>query len=457
MENFNVSAFIADRKVGRGQWMVVLWCVGVLLAEGYDLFCIGYVAPAIIHEWGFSPGAFGTVFSASIFGLLVGNLGVGPLADRLGRRVVTASGVIGFGLLTLAATVAGTLPMLIGLRFLAGIGLGAAAPGALALSAEFLPLRRRSLAISLTILAMSVGSLFAALIAVTLAGPLGWRIVFYVGAGWPVAMGLAMLRYMPESVRLLSLRPGHDRQIAASLALVFRGERFDPARRYVVTERDTKGFPVWHLFTEGRAPSTVLLWSAFLLSQMSGIFMAMYQTIVIHEVGIPAGIAALISSMLSVGGILGGLVFIPLVARFGPAAMGCQFLFAGAMIACIGAFGTSTASFMLITFLAGAGVIGGQVGNVALAGMFYPTGVRSTGVGWALGAGRCGAIIGPLIGGALLAQHVPVPTLFLFAGLPATCAGLAYFLMARLPRLDRVAEAGMPTPEANMNVQEATP
>jgi AAHS family 4-hydroxybenzoate transporter-like MFS transporter len=437
---FNVSAFITNRAVGWGQWSVVLWCVGVLLAEGYDLFCIGYVAPAIIREWGFSSSSFGMVFSASIFGLLIGNLTVGPLADRFGRRITTACGVIGFGLLTLAATAAGTLQMLVVLRFLAGIGLGAAAPGALALSAEFLPLRRRSLAISLTILAMSVGSLMAAAVAVTLAGPLGWRIVFYFGAVWPVVMGLAMLRLMPESVRLLSLRPGNDRRIAASLARVFPGADFDPARRYYVTEQEPKGFPVWHLFTEGRARSTGLLWAAFLLSQMSGIFMAMYQTIAIHEVGVPPGIAALISSMLSVGGIVGGLAFIPLVARFGPLATGCQFVFAGLMIAGIGALGTSTASFMVMTFLAGAGVIGGQVGNVALAGMFYPTGIRSTGVGWALGAGRCGAIIGPLLGGLLLGRHVPVPVLFAFAGVPAFCAGMAYFVMSRLPRLDRVPE-----------------
>jgi MFS transporter, AAHS family, 4-hydroxybenzoate transporter len=332
------------------------------------------------------------------------------------------------------------LPNLMVLRFLAGIGLGAAAPGALALSGEFLPLRRRSLAISLTILAMSVGALLAGGVAVTLAGQLGWRIVFYVGAVWPVAMGLAMLRWLPESVRLLSLRPGQDARIARALAQVFPGTGFDPYARYYVTELHPKGFPVRHLFTEGRASATGLLWAAFLLSQMSGIFMAMYQTIAIHSIGIPAGTAVLISSMLSVGGILGGLVFIPMVARFGPMAMGFQFIFAGLAIAAVGALGVDTASFMALTFLAGCGVIGGQVGNVALAGMFYPTGVRSTGVGWALGAGRCGAIIGPLIGGLMLGHNVSIPALFAFAGLPAFCAGIAYFLMARLPRLDQVPE-----------------
>ena len=428
----DVVEFIDQQPVGGFQLKLLLICAAVLFLDGFDTQAIGYVAPALAKEWGLTKAALGPVFSAGLFGLMIGALLFGPLADRIGRRKIIIFSTLAFGIGTFATAFIQDVNSLLAIRFLTGLGLGGAMPNAIAMTSEFNPRRRRATMVMIMFCGFSVGAALGGLIAAALIPQFGWRSVFVVGGVAPLLLVPILAWQLPESVRFLVLTGRAPRRVAELLGWIGPMASFPPGTRFVVHEPELTGIPVLHLFRGGRTLVTLLLWVVFFMSLLDLYFLSNWLPTVLNDLGASVSAAALIGSMLQVGGIVGTFALGSIIDRFSFRALALVYFVAVFAVGAIGHVGYSAILVTLAIFAAGFCIVGGQIAANALAAAFYPTAVRATGVGWALGIGRVGSIIGPLVGGALLSMKWSAAEVFMTAAGAALCAALAAFSLSRL-------------------------
>jgi len=428
----DVAAFIDAQPVGRFQIRLLLACAAVLFLDGLDTQAIGYVAPAVAREWGLSKVALGPVFSAGLFGLMIGALSFGPLADRLGRKKIIILSTVAFGIGALATAFVQDVAVLIVIRFFTGLGLGGAMPNAVALTSEFNPHRRRATMVMIMFCGFSIGAALGGLLAAALIPQYGWRSVFVAGGAAPLLLAPILALRLPESVRFLALTGRANTQVAQLLAVVYPHAPISAAARFVVDEPKLSGMPVKHLFKGGRTLATLLLWVVFFMSLLDLYFLSNWLPTVLNDLGASVSSAAVIGSMLQVGGVVGTFALGSVIDRFSFRALALVYFIAVFAVGAIGQLGHSAALVTSAIFAAGFCIVGGQIAANALAANFYPTSVRATGVGWALGIGRVGSIIGPLIGGALMTAKWSTGELFMTAASAALCAALAAFALSRV-------------------------
>jgi MFS transporter, AAHS family, 4-hydroxybenzoate transporter len=436
----DVAAFIDTQPVGAFQVKLLLMCATVLFLDGFDTTAIGYVAPALAKDLGLSRGMLGPVFSAGLFGLMIGALLFGPLADRVGRKRIIIFSTLAFGLGALATAFVRDVNTLLAIRFLTGLGLGGAMPNAIAMTSEFNPRRRRSTMVMVMFVGFSIGAALGGLLAAALIPQFGWRSVFVVGGVAPLLLAPILALKLPESVRFLALTGRANEQVAELLGFVSRKTVFDAATRFVVHEPGLAGVPVLHLFKSGRAFPTLLLWVVFFMSLLDLYLLSNWLPTVLNDLGASVSTAALVGSMLQVGGVVGTLALGSIIDRFSFRALALVYFIAVFAVAAIGQLGHSIAFVTVAIFAAGFCIVGGQIAANALAAGFYPTSIRATGVGWALGIGRAGSIVGPLVAGATLEMRLfglglGTSSIFMLAAGAALCAALAAFSLSRLAGL----------------------
>ena len=428
----DVAGFIDRQPVGGFQIRLLLSCAAVLFIDGFDTQAIGYVAPALAKEWGLTKGALGPVFSAGLFGLMIGALVFGPLADRIGRKKIIIFSTLAFGIGTLITAFVQDVGMLLAIRFLTGLGLGGAMPNAIAMTSEFSPHRRRATMVMIMFCGFSVGAALGGFLAAAMIPQFGWRSVFVVGGLAPLLLAPILALRLPESVRFLALTGRAHERVAQLLGFISPEVAFAPATRFVVHEPELAGIPVLHLFKAGRTPVTLLLWVVFFMSLLDLYFLSNWLPTVLNDLGASVSEAVAIGSMLQVGGVVGTLALGSIIDRFSFRALALVYFIAVFAVGAIGQLGHSVVFVTMAIFAAGFCIVGGQIAANALAATFYPTSVRATGVGWALGVGRVGSIVGPLVGGALLTMKWSAGEVFMAAAVAALCAALAAFSLSRL-------------------------
>jgi MFS transporter, AAHS family, 4-hydroxybenzoate transporter len=428
----DVVDFIDAQPIGRFQIRLLLTCAAVLFLDGFDTQAIGYVAPAVAKEWSLTKGALGPVFSAGLFGLMIGALVFGPLADRIGRKKIIIFSTLAFGIGALVTAFVQDVNMLLAIRFLTGLGLGGAMPNAIAMTSEFNPRRRRATMVMIMFCGFSVGAALGGFLAAAMIPQFGWRSVFIVGGVAPLLLVPILALKLPESVRFLALTGRANERVAQLLGFISPQTAFVPATQFVVNEPELTGVPVLHLFREGRTLVTLLLWVIFFMSLLDIYFLANWLPTVLNDLGASVSSAVLIGSMLQVGGVVGTFALGSVIDRFSFRALALVYFIAVFAVGAIGQLGYSVVFVTMAIFVAGFCVIGGQIAANALAAAFYPTSVRATGVGWALGIGRVGSIIGPLVGGMLLTMKWSTASVFMAAAAAALCAALASFSLSRL-------------------------
>ena len=431
----DVAAFIDAQPVGAFQVRLLLICATVLFLDGFDTTAIGYVAPALAKEWNIGKAALGPVFSAGLFGLMIGALLFGPLADRIGRRKIIIFSTLAFGIGTLLTSLVNDVNSLLAIRFLTGLGLGGAMPNTIALTSEFSPHRRRATMVMVMFVGFSIGAALGGLLAAALIPPFGWRSVFVVGGAAPLLLVPILALRLPESVRFLALTGRADARVAELLARVNAKAVLAAGTRFVADEPALRGIPVQHLFRGGRTLATLLLWVVFFMSLLDIYFLSNWLPTVLNDLGASISQAAAIGSMLQVGGVVGTFALGSIIDRFSFRALALVYFVAVFAVGAIGQLGHSAALVTLAIFVAGFCIVGGQIAANALAAGFYPTSVRATGVGWALGIGRVGSIVGPLVGGVLLSLKWSAGEVFVAAAAAALCAALAAFSLGRLAGL----------------------
>ncbi len=436
----DVAAFIDATPVGAFQVKLLLICAAVLFLDGFDTQAIGYVAPALAKDLGLSRGVLGPVFSAGLFGLMIGALVFGPLADRVGRKRIIIFSTLAFGLGALATAFVRDVNTLLAIRFLTGLGLGGAMPNAIAMTSEFNPRRRRATMVMLMFVGFSIGAALGGLLAAALIPQFGWRSVFAVGGVAPLLLTPILALRLPESVRFLALT-GHAHQgVAQLLARVDPKTVFAQGTRFIVNEPALAGLPVAHLFQGGRTAATLLLWVVFFMSLLDLYLLSNWLPTVLNDLGASVSTAVLAGSMLQVGGVVGTLALGSVIDRFSFRALALVYLIAVFAVAAIGQLGHSIVFVTVAIFAAGFCIVGGQIAANALAAGFYPTSIRATGVGWALGVGRVGSIVGPLVAGATLEMRLfgfglGTSSIFMLASAAALCAAMAAFSLGWLAGL----------------------
>jgi AAHS family 4-hydroxybenzoate transporter-like MFS transporter len=426
----DVSALVDRSPFGPLQWTTFALCLLCLVMDGFDVQALGYTAPSIIGEWGVPGSSLGPVFAAGNFGVLIGALFFSMLADRIGRRPVLIFATLFFAVMTILTARATSIPQLLTLRLVAGIGLGTIIPNASALVAEYSPLRLRATMIMIVGVGFTAGAAIGGFIAAALIPSYGWQSVFYFGGAIPLVLAIAMAVSMPESLQLMVLRNKSRAKLAAW------ANRIDPTAgatetsHFIVHEQGKKGVPVLHLFREGRAAATLLFWVVNFMNLLNLYALASWLPTVVSGAGYSTQTAVLVGTILQVGGTIGTFGLAWMVARGGfVRVMSATFLIAAISIAAIGQPVLSLPMIFVVVFIAGWCVVGSQPGLNALSGAFYPTAVRSTGVGAGLGVGRIGAIVGPVIGGMFMAAQWSTRDMFLAAAVPAAISAVAMFAL----------------------------
>jgi AAHS family 4-hydroxybenzoate transporter-like MFS transporter len=420
----NVTDIIDNSQIRGFQIGIFTLCGLCLIMDGFDVQAWGYVAPSLFGEWGI-PSAAGRVASFTLMGVLIGSLLFSMLADKIGRRPVLLGATLYFSLLTLLTAQVATLDQLLTIRFIGGLGLGAIMPNAVALVGEYSPRRSRVMAMLVVSNGFTVGAAVAGFIAAYLIPRFGWRSVFYFGGTVPLVIGLLMFVGLPESLQFLTIRKRNRDTIGKWLKRVEPSVAISPSTQYVVNEEKKEGVPIVTLFHEGRAVGTLLLWTMQFMNLINLYFLSTWLPTIARGMGMTTTAALMLGTTFQSGGAIGTVTIGWPIQKYGFFAV-LVACFAGASIS-IGLIGQpmlSAVALFIVVFIAGFGILGGQGGNNALAATYYPTALRSTGVGAALGIGRIGSILGPSVA-EFMRPRYSTEQLFLAFAVPALLSAIA--------------------------------
>lgn len=403
---------------------VLLWCALIIIFDGYDLAVAGIALPSIMKQMGVSATNAGFMVSSALFGMMFGAIFLGTVADRIGRRMAIAICIALFSVFTAAAGLCSDPVSFSVMRFLAGLGIGGVMPNVVAQMTEYSPRKLRSTLVTLMFSGYAVGGMLAAVVGKGLIESYGWQSVF-LAAGLPVLLIPVILSAMPESMPYLIKTRQTERlqTLAARLNPGFQPSSQD-SFELPQQDRDASA-PIGKLFQEGRGFSTVMFWVAFFMCLFMVYALSSWLTKLMAGAGYTLGSALTFVLVLNFGGMFGAIGGGWLADRFHiKHVLVGMYLLAAVSITLLG-YPVPTPVLFVLVGLAGASTIGTQIVTYAYVGQYYPMAVRSTGIGWASGVGRSGAILAPIVIGSLVAMALPLEKNFLAIALPAVLAALA--------------------------------
>jgi len=386
-------------------WRGFLLILLSLVVEGFDLQAANFAAPSVVEAFGVSKADIGPFLSASLFGVLIGAVFVGPLGDRVGRRRILIASCLAYGGLSLAAAFAQDLWHLVALRFLIGIGLGGVLPNALALAGELAPRRHLARATGIVGIGITFGGVVAGVVAAQCLPLYGWPSLFLVGGVLPIAIAVLLWAALPESPALAVLSA---RTRASEIGV----------RRLLGSEWRGQTIGIWCVFA-------AVLMVVYLLSG--------WIPLLIHDQGYSTATASWVATGAHVGGVAGGVVASLLLHRRPWLVVAIFAAFAAIALGLLAAFDWGVVGLALLIGVVGFFSTGTQNGLNGSAGATYPVEIRASGLGWALGLGRVGSILGPLVGAAALSLGLPSSrTFFLLPIVPLLLAAALCWWLSRV-------------------------
>ena len=427
----SVIEIIDRHSLGAFQLWTLVLCGLVLVLDGFDAQVINYTAPSIAVTMHVAVSHFGTIFSSSLIGLMIAAMASGPIADRWGRKWPVIVSVFSFSVFSLLTAHVATFDDLWALRFLTGLGLGGAMPNVVALASEYVPRRTLAIAVSILFIGMPLGGSLAGFVSAAMIPKWGWRSMFYVGGVLPLVISILLIVLLPESIRFLAVKGRAPSTIRRIMARIAPGAVTAEMNLSAPEGEKRAGVPVKHLFTEGRAVGTILLWIPYFMNLLLIYFITSWLPALLRSEGMRVSAASATAALISFGGMFACIAEGYLIKwRGASAVLVAEYLVAGAFLAVLARLAVPFHAVQLLTFGIGFMIVGSQSGLNALAANFYPTAVRSTGVGWALGVGRIGSIVGPLLGGMFLGIGWKPGDMLLFCTVVAACACVSILLSA---------------------------
>jgi len=440
MRKVDVHDVIDSARFSRFHWLVMCLCALLLIFDGYDLFIYGVVLPVIMQEWGLTPLQAGALGSYALFGMMFGALIFGTLADRIGRKKGIAICFVLFSAATVLNGFAST-PTEFGIfRFLAGLGCGGLMPNVVALMNEYAPKRLRSTLVAIMFSGYSLGGMFSAGLGIYMLPRFGWEAMFFAAAV-PLLLLPLILWKLPESVGFL-VRQGRTDEARALLQKIQPKQTFTPDDVLELTESKGKSASVIELFRDGRLLGTLSIWVAFFCCLLMVYALGSWLPKLMANAGYSLGSSLSFLLALNFGGMFGAILGGWLGDRFNLAKVVVVFFAVSVVSISLLGFKTPMPVLYSLITIAGATVIGTQILLYACAAQFYGLSIRSTGLGWASGIGRNGAIVGPLLGGALLGINLPLQLNFIAFAIPGVIAALAMTLFV----ISKRREIAVPAP-----------
>jgi AAHS family 4-hydroxybenzoate transporter-like MFS transporter len=429
---FNVDEFLDARRIGAMHIRILALLMFVTMLDGYDLYVVGLTLPVLAKAWGFAPHAFTSVFVAQQAGLLIGMLSFAPIADKFGRKTMLLTCLAGFGVCTFLVLFMKNPSELTVLRFISGLFFAGVIPNCVALTSEIAPTRLRASFVTVVFFGYAGGVLAGASVLAFLVEPFGWQSGFYAGAIVPLLLLPVLYFFLPESIRFRVASNPTDARIGKMLqqmdrTLTLRGDETFVLKETAAKER----FAPVALFRGELLPLTLMLWCAFgmmyVVNQMTGNF----ETTVLHNgAGLELKYVALMVGSQTAAAMAGTLSAGPIMDRFGPARSLIGFFFGtGLLYFSLGWVDLGSAPGFILFVLVGYVGSCATSGTNALTTLVYPSRMRVTGYAWAAGVGRVGAMLGPVVGGAVLAQSGSVAFFYSIAGVAEMLGAVAACMM----------------------------
>ena len=421
----DVQDFLDAHRFSPYQWLLFALCFVVLLLDGFDTAAIGFIAPSLTQEWGVERPALAPVMSAALFGLALGALVAGPLSDRIGRKRVLVLSVLLFGAACTWSAFGTGLTELAILRFVTGLGLGAAMPNAVTLTSEFCPARKRAMLTNAMFCGFPLGAALGGFLAAWMIPAWGWRSVLLLGGVAPLVAAVLIALLLPESVRFLVARGTSQERVKAVLRRI--SATADRASAFITREAASSGSTggVATILSRGYLAGTAMLWLSYFMGLAIFYALVNWMPLLLRDAGLSAQDATLVSALFPLGG--GGAVLAGwLMDRYNAnLVVASGFALAALSVFAIGHSAHDLPLLMLVVFVAGVAMNTAQCSLPALAAAFYPTRGRATGVAWMMGVGRLGGIAGSFLVAELARQQFGIKGIFGVVALAGAIAVLA--------------------------------
>ncbi|GAB3113960.1 MFS transporter [Aestuariicella hydrocarbonica] len=420
-----IRTLVDDNRMSGLQILVVLICFVLNMLDGMDVVLMSYAAPVLAQDWSIQPAALGVVFSAALVGMTFGCLAIAPYADVIGRRrmIMIAIFIIASGMLL--SGLSQSVIQLAAARIYTGLGVGAILASMASMASEYSSEKHRNFCVSLVQAGFPIGAVLTGFTSAAIMPDHGWQPMFIVAAAMTAIMLPLVYFLMPESLEFLAKRQPKGAFTAINKTL---SRMKAPVLQSLPEKPDDAHHKtsVKALFQGTRQFSTIMLWTGVFLGFFTLYFVISWIPKIAVDAGLPLEKGIYAGTAYNLGSFVGSIFLGWISARFGLQRMIFAFFTLAAITLII--FGTTQMSvfFILLTaFIIGITLNGGFNGFWPTAARLYPTEIRTTGIGWAVGAGRAGAVLGPMVGGYLLQSGAGLATTFVVFAVPLVLAGIA--------------------------------
>ncbi|MGE8558889.1 MFS transporter [Acinetobacter sp.] len=425
---------VIDQKISSYQWMVILLCFTIALFDGFDTQAIAFTAPALLAHFNLQPGVLAPILTAGIVGMTVGAMLLGLLGDKLGRRKTLLFCTAIFSTATLFTAFVSNIEQIFILRVIAGLGMGGATPVLLALAAEYSPQRFKGTVTTGVLLALPAGAMFGGLLAAKMLPLVGWQGIYMIGGALPLVLLIVLYFVLPESLEYMAQKNSASNIAAIQKILNKISPKtvsFTQADLITANPTDQNKAKLSILFQNGLARTTAGVWGTYFFNWIAWFMLLSWLPTILKQAGLAPEQAPYASVTVNAAFIVFAIPLAYWLPKLNTAKILTFMLFTG--LAVVIGLGLLIETqqwgyiFALIA-LAGFGIGGQQLALNYLVVAAYPTQVRATATGWAIGMGRMGAIIGSAIGGIILTGY-GVSGYFYALGIPLIIALCCVFLI----------------------------